>query len=296
MILLCLRMPDLPSTTLHQRPHYQCLGSVRVCLAYDLPSEYRIFPLDVIAHVKQTSFMSNKSSDEIRSVPVTSNVSHDGKSAISAIKDQNRSFDMLKRSPPRCWTTSCLNHYIQKPKVTFTASAQRSVAFEKLVERDREESERIRQQVSGILELQRRQQATIDRIAMSSNPFIQYGPLEMLETQDQMPSIAANVQRQAQGMQQIWTSQRIQATGQHAAEILAMLERSTNHLLQLARKIQEQSQAKEQAIKQQKPLRIDNKIKQEWTGRLRQNGSDQQQQQRRQLNKLTKKELRSTLI
>ena len=114
---------------------------------------------------------------------------------------------------------------------------------------------------------------------MSSNPFIRYAPQEMIETQDQMPTILANVQRQAQGMQQIWTDQRVQATGQHAAEILATLERSTDHLLQLARKRQEQIQAKEQQIKQQKPFRVDKEIKQEWTRRRCRSGPNKHQHQ-----------------
>ncbi|KAF6241029.1 hypothetical protein HO173_000823 [Letharia columbiana] len=202
--------------------------------------------------VSSDSDQSSKSSTRSKSVSFTSDTkSNDGKRAISATKEQDKSIDM-------------------KSKTALAASAQRSAAFEKLAKRVGEDNEAqakretAQHQASEILELRQRQQVIIDRIMRrSAKVTIRYTPQEIIDIRNQKPTIPANVQRQAQEMQQMWMDQQVQTISRQAAEHLVMLERSTNHLLQLATKRLEQNLAKQQEILQQRLDEINEEIKRE---------------------------------
>lgn len=219
----------------------------------------------------QASSDSEKSSTERKPVSFTSDTkSHDGKRAISTIKEQDISIDVVRDNSSKCSIKSCLIHHIQKSVTTITASAQRCAAFEKLAKRIRgdneaqAERETAQRQASEILDLRQRQQAIIDRIdrieQRSTEVVIRYSLQEMTDIHEQGSTVPANVQRQAQELQQRWINQQIQEMRQHVAENLVRLETSTNHLLQLATRKLERNLAKQQEILQQRLDEINDEI------------------------------------
>lgn len=263
-----------PSASSLPIPEFSKRSSTALGVSTQLSLGARKSPLDAITHIEQASSdsdQSSKSSTRSKSVSFTSDTkSNDGKRAISATKEQDKSIDMVRGNSSSCSISSCLTHHIQKSKTALAASAQRSAAFEKLAKRVGEDNEAqakretAQHQASEILELRQRQQVIIDRIMRrSAKVTIRYTPQEIIDIRNQKPTIPANVQRQAQEMQQMWMNQQIQTISQQAAEHLVMLERSTNHLLQLATTRLEQNLAKQQEILQQRLDEINEEIKRE---------------------------------
>lgn len=145
----------------------------------------------------------------------------------------------------------CLIHHVQEPKTTLTVSAQRSPAFEKLAERMREgnvaqvKRNTVHHQKSKILKVKQRQQAIIDRIEQVPAKVITgCTPWEMHDIRDQ----------KSQQSQEMWHL---------AANNLLLLERSTNHLLQLATQRLQQDLAEQKEILQQRLNDINEQIKEE---------------------------------
>ncbi|KAF6218592.1 hypothetical protein HO133_005943 [Letharia lupina] len=263
-----------PSASSLPIPEFSKRSSTALGVSTQLSLGARKSPLDAITHIEQASSdsdQSSKSSTRSKSVSFTSDTkSNDGKRAISATKEQDKSIDMVRGNSSSCSISSCLTHHTQKFKTALAASAQRSAAFEKLAKRVGEDNEAqakretAQHQASEILELRQRQQVIIDRIMRrSAKVTFRYTPQEIIDIRNQKPTIPANVQRQAQEMQQMWMNQQIRTISQQAAEHLVMLERSTNHLLQPATTRLEQNLAKQQEILQQRLDEINEEIKRE---------------------------------
>lgn len=216
--------------------------------------------LNAITHIKQASSGSEKSSpsssSERKWLSLSSDTkSHDGKKAMSATTDEDNPIDVVRNYAFKCSITLCLTHLDQKPKTTI----QRSPAFEKLAKRMEEDKqaqakrETTRHQTSEILEPRQGQQAIIDRAEQrSTNVTLKYTPQELIAIRDQRPTIPANVQRQAQGMQQMWMIEEIQE----------MWQRS-NQLLQLATERLGQNLARQVEILQQRLDEVNEKISDE---------------------------------
>ena len=91
---------------------------------------------DAIPHIRQASVDSEKCSSERKPISFTSDTkSQDGKRAGSGIKESDKAMDMVGGNSSKYPIRSCLTHHNQKPRTTVIASAQRSIAFEKLIKR-----------------------------------------------------------------------------------------------------------------------------------------------------------------
>ena len=153
--------------------------------------------------------------------------------------------------------SSWLIDLVQEPKATFSASPQRSVAFENLIERTNDEDNGIqkRQPVSEEdEELRRRQQLIIDGFEAQTTTFPSIQTVlsqATIATGDPPSTIPANVQRSAQALQQNWMDEHIRTTAERAAVCFAAYNQSSNQALQLYYRGLERNLARQQELRLQ---------------------------------------------
>lgn len=118
---------------------------------------------------------------------------------------------------------------IQIHETKVTVSAQRSVAFENLVTRVREDKkaqakgETATHQPSEMCRLRQRQQAITDSVGKKpTSVIVRDTPQEMIEIRDQNSAIPANARIQSQTLpvQQMWLDQQVREMRRHVAENL----------------------------------------------------------------------------
>lgn len=116
---------------------------------------------------------------------------------------------------------------IQIHETKVTVSAQRSVAFEELVTRVREDKkaqakgETATHQPPEMCRLRQRQQAITDSVGeKSTSVIVRDTPQEMIEIRDQNSAMPANARTQSQTLpvQQMWLDQQVREKRRHVAE------------------------------------------------------------------------------
>lgn len=216
-----------------------------------LTPERRDSLLDAITHIQQAPTTSEESNTKSEPVSVTSETeSHNAKTATSEVKAQDKPTDMVRCNSPRCSSTSCPIHDVQKPEATPTASVQQKVVSDDLDKHPIEANERLRRhRVSETEKLQRHQQAIIDQLeSETANILIQNALQARVECQPHNPAIPANIQRAAL---QLCMNQLIDATAQRAVDALMEYKRSTDHLQQVTIRMLERNRAEQREIEQE---------------------------------------------